>query len=73
MCLQGNRHDNAATESFFQLLKHERIKRQIYSNHCEERDDALQYIEMFYNQTRRHGFNVGLSPIEFELQCALSG
>jgi len=60
-------------ESFFQLLKLERIKRRIYSNHDEARADVFQYIEMLYNPKRRHSFNDGLSPVEFEKQYALNG
>ncbi len=60
-------------ESFFQLLKRERIKRRIYSNHDEARADVFQYTGMFYNPTRRHGSNSELSPIEFERQYALNG
>lgn len=68
MSRRGNCHDNAAMESFFQLLKRERIKRRIYSNHDEARADVFQYIEMFYNPKRRHSSNDGLSPVEFEKQ-----
>lgn len=70
---RGNCHDNAAMESFFQLLKRERIKRRIYSNHDEARADVFQYIEMFYNPKRRHSSNDGPSPVEFEKQYALNG
>lgn len=73
MSRRGNCHDNAAMESFFQLLKRERIKRRIYSNHDEARADIFQYIEMFYNPKRRHSSNDGLSPVEFEKQYALNG
>jgi putative transposase len=73
MSRRGNCHDNAAMESFFQLLKRERIKRRIYSNHDEARADVFQYIEMFYNPKRRHSSNNGLSPIEFEKRYALNG
>lgn len=73
MSRRGNCHDNAAMESFFQLLKRERIKRRIYSNHDEARADVFQYIEMFYNPKRRHSSNDGLSPVEFEKQYALKG
>lgn len=73
MSRRGNCHDNAAMESFFQLLKRERIKRRIYSNHDEARADVFQYIEMFYNPKRRHSSNNGLSPVEFEKQYALNG
>jgi len=73
MSRRGNCHDNAAMESFFQLLKRERIKRRIYSNHDEARADVFQYIEMFYNPKRQHSSNDGLSPVEFEKRYALNG
>ena len=68
MSRRGNCHDNAVAESFFQLLKRERIKRKIYTNRDEARADVFDYIEMFYNSRRRHGSNDKLSPIEYELQ-----
>jgi putative transposase len=66
MSRRGNCHDNAVAESFFQLLKRERIKRHIYSTRDDARADVVDYIEMFYNSKRRHGFNEQLSPVEFE-------
>jgi len=68
MSRRGNCHDNAVAESFFQLLKRERIKRRIYANHDEARSDVFDYIEMFYNARRRHGSSGGVSPVEFERQ-----
>lgn len=68
MSRRGNCHDNAVAESFFQLLKRERIKRRIYATRDEARSDVFDYIEMFYNPIRRHGSNDGLSPVEFEKQ-----
>lgn len=68
MSRRGNCHDNAVAESFFQLLKRERIKRKIYVDREEARRDVFDYIEMFYNPKRRHSFNDGLSPVEFEKQ-----
>ena len=38
------------------------------SNREQARQDVFDYIEMFYNPTRRHGYNNSLSPIEFEKQ-----
>ena len=68
MSRRGNCHDNAVAESFFQLLKRERIKRHIYSTRDDARGDVIDYIEMFYNSRRRHGFNEMLSPVEYEKQ-----
>jgi len=66
MSRRGNCFDNAVAESFFQLLKRERIKRKIYKDRETARQDIFNYIEMFYNPVRRHGFNNDLSPVEFE-------
>jgi len=59
-------HDNAVAESFFQLLKRERIKRKIYATRDLARQDMFDYIEIFYNPVRKHGSNDMLSPIEYE-------
>ncbi|MCT4501782.1 IS3 family transposase [Pseudomonas sivasensis] len=72
MSRRGNCHDNAVAESFFQLLKRERIKRKIYTTREDARSDVFDYIEMFYNVKRRHGFNNQLSPVEFEKRYAMS-
>ena len=63
MSRRGNCHDNAEAESFFQLLKRERIKRHIYPTREKAKADVFNYIEMFYNCTRRHDFNNQLSPV----------
>ena len=73
MSRRGNCHDNAVAESFFQLLKRERIKRRIYATHADARADVFDYIEMFYNPKRRHGSNGDVSPVEFERRFAQSG
>ena len=59
-------HDNAVAESFFQLLKRERIKKKIYVSRTEARSDNFEYIEMFYNSKRRHGSNGQRSPLDYE-------
>lgn len=66
MSRRGNCHDNAVAESFFQLLKRERIRRRIYPDRAAARQDVFEYIEMFYNPVRRHGHADRLSPVEFE-------
>ena len=66
MSRRGNCHDNAVAESFFSLLKTERIKRRIYKTRDEARADIFDYIEGFYNRQRRHGSNDGLSPEQYE-------
>ncbi|MGJ5719041.1 IS3 family transposase [Morganella sp. B601] len=68
MSRRGNCHDNAVAESFFQLLKRERIKKKIYGTREEARSDIFDYIEMFYNSKRRHGSSNQMSPTEYENQ-----
>jgi putative transposase len=66
MSRRGNCYDNAVAESFFQLLKRERIKRRIYASREAARRDVFDYIELFYNPKRRHGNNGNVSPIKYE-------
>ena len=68
MSRKGNCYDNAVAESFFQLLKRERIRRKTYATRKDARDDVFDYIEFFYNPKRKHGKNGLLSPIDFEKQ-----
>ena len=72
MSRRGNCHDNAVVESFFNLLKRERIRRKVYRTRAEAHRDVFDYIEMFYNPTRKHARNGMLSPIEFERQYKAS-
>ncbi|MCT4714768.1 IS3 family transposase [Enterobacteriaceae bacterium H18W14] len=68
MSRRGNCHDNAVAESFFQLLKRERIKKKIYGTREEARSDIFDYIEMSYNSKRRHGSSDQMSTAEYENQ-----
>ncbi len=62
----GNCYDNAAVESFFGLLKRERVNRVRYRTRQETRADLFEYIEVFYNRKRRHGYLGNISPADFE-------
>jgi len=66
MSRRGNCHDNAVAESFFQLLKRERMKRKIYKTREDARRDVFDNIELFCNSKRKHGYNGNVSSIEFE-------
>ncbi len=66
MSRRGNCHDNAVAESFFQLLKREHIRRQVYPTRNDARANVFNYIEMFYNPKRRHGTAGDTSPVELE-------
>lgn len=66
MSRKGNCWDNAVAESFFSSLKKERVKKQIYKNRELAIADIADYIDRFYNSTRRHSYLGGVSPEQFE-------
>jgi putative transposase len=66
MSRKGNCWNNAVAESFFSSLKKERIKKQIYKNRDLATKDLADYIDVFYNRTRRHSHLGGVSPEQFE-------
>ena len=66
MSRRANCWDNAVAESFFSSLKKERIKKRIYKTRELARADVFDYIEVFYNRSRRHSHLGGISPEDFE-------
>ena len=62
----GSCYDNAVAESFFGLLKRERVNRRRYATRFEARRDIFDYIERFYNRKRSHSFTDGLPPQKYE-------
>ncbi len=66
MSRAGEVWDNSAMESFFSSLKTERIARKVYRTREQARADVFDYIERFYNSTRRHSTLGYVSPIQFE-------
>jgi putative transposase len=65
MSRKGNCWDNAPTESFFNSLKNERVHGRRYRTREEARADMFEYIEVFFNRSRRHS-TLGLrSPMQF--------
>ena len=54
MSRKGNCLDNAPMESFFGSLKTELVHRTRFSTRREARAALFEYIEIFYNQRRRH-------------------
>lgn len=66
MSRAGEVWDNSAMESFFSSLKTERTARKVYRSREQARSDVFDYIERFYNPTRRHSTLGYVSPVEFE-------
>src|SRR3569623_252183 len=53
MSAVGSCADNAAAESFFGVLKRERVNRRQYLTRAEARADIFDYIERFHNPRKR--------------------
>lgn len=66
MSRKGDCWDNAAMESFFHSLKAECIHHERFQTRNEAKKTIFDYIEVFYNQVRRHSFLNYLSPSEHE-------
>ena len=66
MSRAGEVWDNSAMESFFSSMKTERIARKVYRTREEARSDVFDYVERFYNPTRRHSTLGYISPAQFE-------
>jgi putative transposase len=66
MSRKGNCWDNAVAEAFFGSLKKELIKKQIYKSRDLATVAIGDYIETFYNRSRRHSHLGGISPEQFE-------
>lgn len=73
MSRSGNCYDNAAMESFWSTFKTDTgLDTSIPSTRRETELAAFDYIETFYNPTRRHSSLGYLSPVAFEKQQKLN-
>jgi len=54
MSRKGNCWDNAPMESFFSSLKNEQVFHEDYETRAQAKQDVFEYIETFYNRSRRH-------------------
>jgi putative transposase len=64
MSRRGDCYDNAVMESFFSTVKRELADR--FPSYGDAKMVLFDYIEVFYNQRRRHSTLGQLSPAEFE-------
>ena len=67
----GSCYDNAVVESFFGILKRERVNRKYYLTRDDAKQDIFDYIECFYNRKRRHGYLGNICPAAFEERAKL--
>lgn len=68
MSRKGNCWDNAVAESFFGTLKSEMIYRTTFETREHAIAALFDYIEIFYNRSRRHSALGYLTPAEFALK-----
>ena len=64
MSRRGNCWDNAAMESWFSTMKSELGER--FRTAAETKHELFDYIEVFYNQKRRHSTLGYVSPADYE-------
>jgi putative transposase len=64
MSRRGDCYDNAVMESFFSTVKSELADR--FGSFSEAKMELFDYIEVFYNQRRRHSTLGQISPAAFE-------
>jgi transposase InsO family protein len=64
MSRRGNCYDNAVAESWFSTLKSELGER--FESYAGAKEQLFDYIEVFYNQKRRHSALDYVSPAEYE-------
>src|SRR6266700_5420081 len=63
-------YDNAAIESFFHSFKGECIDGEYLRTRAQARSITFEFIECFYNRTRRHSTLQYMSPLMYEqLMC----
>jgi putative transposase len=66
MSRQADCWDNAPMESFFASLKKELVHDADFATRAEARAALVEYIEVFYNNQRRHSSLAYVSPAEYE-------
>lgn len=66
MSRKGNCWDNAVIESFFARLKVESVHAEKFTGLEDAYTSVFEYIELFYNNIRRHSTNGYKSPKEYE-------
>ena len=71
MSRRGNCHDNAVMESCFSTVKTELAER--FDSCSEAKRKLFDYIEVFYNQQRRHSTLGQISPAGYERRAREEG
>jgi transposase InsO family protein len=68
MSRRGNCYDNSVMEAFFSTVKNEVGEH--FASHGDAKGELFDYLEVFYNQRRRHSSAGRMSPAAFERRTA---
>ena len=66
----GDCFDNSAVESFFGSLQRELLDQHRWETRRQLAQAIFEWIEAWYNPSRRHSFCAMLSPVDFEAAYA---
>ena len=67
MSRKGDCWDNAPMESWFHTLKTELVNHRDYLTRVQAKADIFEYIEVFYNRSRRHSGLGYMTPAQYEM------
>ena len=70
MSRRGNCYDNAVMESFFSTVKTELADQ--FASYGDAKMEVFDYLEVFYNQRRRHSTIGRISPAAFERRAQMA-
>ena len=62
----GDCYDNSVAEAFFSILQRELLDQHHWPNQDQLARAIFEWIETWYNPSRRHSYNNGLSPLDYE-------
>ena len=62
----GDAYDNSVAEAFFSILQRELLDQHDWDTRDQLAAAIFEWIEAWYNPKRRHSYNKGLSPIDYE-------
>ena len=67
MSRKGDCWDNAPMESWFHSLKTELVAHKDYLSRTQAKADIFEYIEVFYNRSRKHSALGYMNPAQYEM------
>jgi putative transposase len=62
----GDAYDNSVAEALFSSLQRELLDQHHWQTRHELAQTIFEWIEIWHNPRRRHSYNDGLSPIDYE-------